>query len=231
LVLWTSDRDGAPTQVASLLLFGNTLHLDGELFLHEPPCLAGQDISLTGDIGSRANPTLHLRPKPGQPAVELTAELKPRQAPYRLKTAPFDAFLALPATCSPVTTLAVKARLYPRLDGKWRLAADPPNAFLSIREALTIQSGTYEPSTQRLTYIASLDLEGAPCAFHGTATSEISGYTSRYSLTFQSADGQTSVFADATIAVLDDRTPIQTRYTIHGGACDGRSFTATLLTH
>jgi len=233
LVLWTLDPNGAPTPVANLLLFGNTVHIDASLSFQTPPCLAGKSIFLSGGISSQPNPTLSLAEKSSESAVvQLTADLQPQQAIYRFKTAPFDGILTLPPTCSPVANLPVKARVYPQLAGKWRLAADPPNASLSLQQSVRIESRVFDRDAQTLsTYSATLDLAGAACTFHGRATSVVSGYHSHYSLTFQSADGQTSVFADADIGVFNDRTPIHTRYTIHGGVCDGKTFTATLLPH
>ncbi len=224
LVLWDVNQGATPMQVGVLRLSGPANHVDADLVFDKPDCLQGQKLYLTGSVIKSRSPELTLIQKSGQPEViQLKAYLPPQPMVYSIDLTPANGSVSVGSGCDVGKTYQFQARESPYVLNVWRGATSPPQQG-TIVQTIHWQSHTRFDDPQ-----ATIEFRHNPCFQKGKTTSavELPSVPQHFTLAFKMDTGAI-LTADTTVDVLTRNTPLLTQYSVHGGACDGQSFTATL---
>jgi hypothetical protein len=225
LILWQQHTTEPPNAIAYLSLYGSTSNVKAHLRVLQSPCSSPDQIELIGSINRATAPTLALHNAqlgPDQPKpMRLSGTLAPQHMVYTASIAPLEGELTFPSGCK----LTIHGREAPKLFGEWRGTTDSRSQPIHISHKFLFKSGSRTFSK----YETFISLDGAPCFSQAVAQSQIryNEDTAQFSTTY-TIGPVTTLTAETTIDVLAHNTPLHTRYTIHGGPCDGQTFTATL---
>jgi hypothetical protein len=224
LVLWDMSQGSTPTPLGLLRLSGPANHIDASLVVKEPNCLKDEKIYLTGTVVKSHSPELTLTQKPDQPEfLQLQAKLPPQPMVYRIDAAPSNGSISFGSGCASAKIYQFQARDFPKLLGTWRGSAATP------QQAAIVETIYWEHPTRYDIPQATVELRHDACFLKGETTSavELPSVPQHFTLTFK-MDANAILTADTTVDVLTRNTPLITRYSVKGGACDGQTFTAIL---
>jgi hypothetical protein len=224
LVLWDVNQGATPVQLGALRLSGPANHIDADLVFQQPDCLKDQKLYLTGSILKSGPPHLTLTQKPGQPELlQLKANLPPQPMVYSIDVTPANGSFSIDSGCAAGKTYQFQARQSPYVLGVWRGTAGP------AQQGTMVETISWEQSSRFDNPQATIEFRHNPCFQKGetTAAVELPTVPQHFTLAFKMDTGAT-LTADTTVDVLTRNTPLITQYSVHGGACDGQSFTATL---
>jgi hypothetical protein len=224
LVLWDVSQTSIPTQLGTLRLSGAANHIDADLVLKQPDCLKDQQLYLTGSVARAHTPELTLTQKPGQSEpLQLNAALPAQPIVYTVDVSPSSGSLSIGSGCAPARTFQFQARELPEVLGTWLGSAAP-----TPRDTI-IERISSEPARRFDQPQATIEFRHNLCFHKGetTAAVELPSIPQHFTLAFKMDTGAI-LTADTTVDVLTRNTPLITHYSVHGGACDGQIFDATL---
>jgi hypothetical protein len=224
LVLWDVNQSGTPTQLGVLRLSGPASHIDADLVFDKPDCLQGRKLYLTGSVVKSRSPELTLTQKAaGEELVLLRGNLPPQPMIYSIDVFPASGSFFIGGGCAAGKLQVFQARELPEVLGNWRGSAAP------AQQGTILETILWEHPTRFNAPQAIVEFRHNPCFQKGETTSavELPSVPQHFTLAFKMDTG-TILTADTTVDVLTRNTPLITHYSVHGGACDGQSFSATL---
>jgi hypothetical protein len=229
LVLYRQESSNALVPLGWGSIRGHKEDVRLELTLLPTNCLARERLELAGAITGTPSPTLLLRvQRTDSQTVEMEGILRPQSMKYGIDVLPFHGSLTLNSGCTGSQTIHILATASPDLLGLWEGTTEiEGHTPVQIRETV-VPNGSGGPLAIHLNH-GFLTLRGEVCSASGNQSGEATFPigTTQFTLTFL-MDDHSTITAATTINPLVRYAARKTRFTVSGGPCDGRTFTADL---
>jgi hypothetical protein len=226
--VWEQKEDGALVPIGWGWVDGVADDIRLELHMLPSNCLAAQKLELAGRVVAGSPPSMHLTARQvGGEVLVLDANLRPQPIVYSVNTLPFHGSLSFDQGCTGPKTLKIVAGEEPYPFGSLAgISRSATNARIEIDEVLET-TGTRPQSIYQVT--AALHIKAGDCSADTLKDSELAMPTGSPHVAINFLmDNHSTVFAETAIDVLHPNAPYATRFTIHGGPCDGQTFEAAL---